>query len=158
MPAALRIELNPEELRTLLELRQANTVPQRTRDRAHILILNDQGWSTVEIAKIFICCEHKVRSTLKRWQDNGLGGLWEAKGRGAKRRWQEADINYLEQCLEQDARTYNSKQLAQKLVTERNLKLSPRQLRRILKKRGIDGREHVMVNEQSKTPSPEKAS
>lgn len=53
MPAALRIELNPEELRTLLELRQANTVSPRTRDRAHILILNDQGWSTAEIAKIF---------------------------------------------------------------------------------------------------------
>lgn len=158
MPAALRIELNPEELKTLGELRQANTVSQRIRDRAHILILNAQGWSTAEIAKIFTCCEHKVRSTLKRWQNYGLGGLWEAKGRGAKCRWREADINYLEQCLEQDARTYNSKQLAQKLAKDRSLQLSPRQLRRILKKRGIDGREHVTVNEKSKTPLSEKAS
>jgi len=36
-------------------------------------------------------------------------GLWEARGRGAKRKWQEADLQYLEHCLEQSERTYNSR-------------------------------------------------
>jgi hypothetical protein len=45
MPAALRIILTPEEDLTLKELRLAQTVPQRTRDRAHILRLNAQGWN-----------------------------------------------------------------------------------------------------------------
>jgi hypothetical protein len=43
MPAPLRIVLNTEEERTLSELRVAREVPQRTRDRAHMLRLNSQG-------------------------------------------------------------------------------------------------------------------
>jgi hypothetical protein len=46
MPAQIRIILTGEEDRTLRELRQAQTVPQRVRERAHILQLNAQGRST----------------------------------------------------------------------------------------------------------------
>lgn len=28
--------------------------------------------------------KHTVRATLKPWESNGLGGLWEAPGRGAR--------------------------------------------------------------------------
>ena len=45
MPAPLRIILTPEEDRTLTELRLAQSLPQRTRDRAHMLRLNAQGWN-----------------------------------------------------------------------------------------------------------------
>ncbi|MDV2995511.1 MAG: hypothetical protein N4J56_005165 [Chroococcidiopsis sp. SAG 2025] len=58
-------------------------------------------------------------------------------GRGAKAKWQEADMAYLEQCLEQEARTYNSQQLAQKLEQERQVNLSADRIRRILKKKGF---------------------
>ena len=92
MPAPLRIKLTEEEELTLSELREATSVPKRTRDRAHMLRLNAKGWNVPEIAKIFDCHEHTVRTTLKRWENRGLGGLWEAKGRGAKPKWQESDI------------------------------------------------------------------
>jgi DNA-directed RNA polymerase specialized sigma24 family protein len=62
MPAQIRIILTGEEERTLRELRQAQTVPQRVRERAHILQLNAQGRSTVEIASIFECHPHTVMS------------------------------------------------------------------------------------------------
>ena len=123
MPSPIQIVLTEEENRTLLELRVALSVPQRTRDRAHMLRLNAQGWTVPAIAEIFERHEHTVRATIRRWETDGLGGLWEAPGRGAKRRWQEADLQYLEQCLEQEPRTYNSPQLAQKL--ERSSLLSP---------------------------------
>ena len=116
MPAAIRIVLTKEEDRTLSELRVATCVPQRTRDRAHILRLNAQGWNTPAIAEIFECHEHTVRATIRRWQDWGLGGLWEASGRGAKRKWSEADLQYLERCLEVEERTYNSLQRASEVV------------------------------------------
>ncbi len=87
------------------------------------------------IAEIFDCHEHTVRATIKRWQADGLGGLWEAPGRGAKRKWSEADMQYLEKCLEQEERTYNSFQLALKLSQERNVELSPDRLRHVLQKR-----------------------
>jgi len=74
MPAPLRIELTPEEDRTLTELRIAPKLPQRLKDRAHMLRLNAQGWNVPAIAEIFNCQEQTVRVTLRRWEDKGLGG------------------------------------------------------------------------------------
>lgn len=75
MPASIHIALTDEEDHTLSELRVATTVPQRTRDRAHMLRLNAQGWTVPAIAEIFECHEHTVRATLNRWQTQGPGGL-----------------------------------------------------------------------------------
>jgi transposase len=150
MPAPLQTTLTTEEDRTLAELRVATTVPQRTRDRAHMIRLNAQGWSAPAIAEIFQCHAHTVRATLKRWQTAGLGGLWEAPGRGTKAKWQPEDLAYLEQCLEQDARTYNSTQLAKKLAQERQVYLSADRIRRILKKKTTDGNGLGIVNTGSK--------
>ncbi|NDJ20640.1 helix-turn-helix domain-containing protein, partial [Nostoc sp. B(2019)] len=95
MPAPLRVALTDLEDLTLAQLREATRVPKRTRDRAQMIRLNAQGWNVPAIAKIFECHEHTVRATLRRWETLGLGGLWEAQGRGAKRKWQEADLAYL---------------------------------------------------------------
>jgi transposase len=139
MPAPLRITLTEEEDRTLSELRQAQSVPYRTRDRAHMLRLNAQGMNVPAIAEVFQCHQQTVRATLKRWQQHGLGGLWEAPGRGAKAKWQPADLDYLTDCLAQEQRTYNSAQLAQKLKQERLVDLSSDRLRRLLKKKDVIG-------------------
>lgn len=151
MPAPLHIVLTLEEERTLSELRVAPSVPQRTRDRAHMLRLNAQGWTVPTIAEIFECQENTVRRTLQRWQQDGLGGLWDAPGRGTKAKWQEADMAYLEQCLEQEPRTYNSQQLALKLEQERQVELSADRIRRILQKRASSGSALVIANEANKT-------
>lgn len=151
MPAPVRVILNKEEDRTLKELRLATTVPQRTQDRAHMIRLNAQGWNAPALAEMFECCEHTVRATLKRWQTLGLGGLWDATGRGDKPRWQEEDLQYLEQCIEQEPRTYNSQQLAQKLNEQRHVTLSADRVRRLLKKRATDGSAPATVIATSKT-------
>lgn len=139
MPAATYTVLTEEEDRTLSELRLAQTVPHRTRDRAHMVRLNAQHWSVPQIAQIFECHEHTVRSTIRRWEQLGLGGLWEAPGRGAKPKWQEADLQYLEQALEQEERTYNCDQLVNKLAQQRQVNLSASRLRQLLQKRAGDG-------------------
>lgn len=151
MPAPVHVQLSAEEDRALSELRVATTVPQRTRDRAHMLRLNAQGWTVPSIAEIFEYQENTVRQTLRRWQQDGLGGLWDAPGRGAKPKWQEADLLYLEQCLEQEPRTYNSLQLALKLKQERQLELSAERIRRVLKKRVLCGNGQDSANEVGKT-------
>ena len=135
MGARLRIFLSAEEERTLRELRTANTVAQRVKDRASMLLLNNQGLYVEDIAVYFKCNKQTVRETIHRWQKKGLGGLWEAQGRGQKRSWQEEDLEYLEQCLRKEQKTYNSKQLATKLAQDRKVKLSPEHLRRVLKKK-----------------------
>ena len=124
MPAPLRIILTPEEDLTLRELRLAQTVPQRTRDRAHILRLNAQGWNAPAISAMFECYQHTIRSTIRRWEKQGLVGLWEAPGRGAKPRFQAEDLQYVAELLAQETRTYNSTQLVRKLKQERNIDLS----------------------------------
>jgi transposase len=151
MPAPLRILLTPEEDRTLSELREAQKLPQRIRDRAHMLRLNALGWNVPEIAEIFECHQHTVRATLRRWEERGLGGLWEAPGRGTKPKWQEEDLQYLTDCLESDQRTYNSQQLAEKLLKEREVDLSGDRIRRLLKKKIIAGNERERARKESKT-------
>jgi len=135
MPAPLRVTLTEADDNMLSELRVATTVPQRTRDRAHILRLNAQGWNVPAIAKMFECHEHTVRATIRRWQASGLSGLWEAPGRGAKRQWIDADLEYVETLLKQETRTYNSVQLSRILREERSVHISSNRLREILKKK-----------------------
>lgn len=136
MGARIRVLLNPEEDRTLFELRTATTVPQRVLDRAEALRLSGHGWYVEKIATYLNWTPQTVRETIHRWNTKGLGGLWEASGRGGKPKWQETDIAYLEECLKQEPRTYNSRQLAQKLESDRQIHLSPDRIRRVLKKRG----------------------
>lgn len=136
MGMRLRIFLTSEEERTLREMRRAQTVPQRVKDRAEVVRMNARGDYVETIAAYFDWHVETVRDTLKRWQTGGLGGLWEAPGRGRARCWQEADMAYLEQILREDERTYTAAQLAEKLYQDRQVRLSPGHLREVLEKRG----------------------
>ncbi|MEH2279574.1 MAG: helix-turn-helix domain-containing protein [Nostoc sp.] len=151
MPARLRVVLTEAEDLTLAQLPQGTTVAQRTRDRTQMIRLNAQGWNVPEIAKIFLVPFYTVRSTLRRWENQGLGGLWEMPGRGAKGKWFEGDLANLEQCLDSEVRTYNSVQLSEKLLQLPQVQLRPDRLRRLLKKRGGDGRAHAILIKENKT-------
>jgi hypothetical protein len=54
MGCRLRIFLTNKEKATLCELRKATLVPQRTKDRAFVLLLNARGWKNAQIAEILI--------------------------------------------------------------------------------------------------------
>jgi transposase len=151
MPTPLRIILSEESDRTLQELRVAPRVAQQIKDRAHMVRLNAQGWNVPAIAEIFECQEQTVRETLRRWKNGGLGGLWDIPGRGMKRRWCEADLQYLEDRLDQEQRTYNSTQLSALLEQERGVKLSADRIRRILQKRGSTGSAPVTASSAIQT-------
>jgi hypothetical protein len=69
-----------------------------------------------KIANYFKWHPQTVRETIHRWETKELGGLWEESRRGGKARWRADDIEYLKTYLRQENRTYNSQQLAQKLV------------------------------------------
>ncbi|AFZ01364.1 transposase [Calothrix sp. PCC 6303] len=150
MGARLRIFLTREQDKTLLQLRTAE-VPQKVKDRAEIIRLNAHGWYVEKIAAHFNLTQQTVREVLHSWKNKGLEGLWELPGRGGKSKWQEEDIIFLEECLKNEPRTYNSLQLAQKLERDRSIKLSPDRLRRVLKKRGSIGSEQGRVTKASKT-------
>lgn len=68
------------------------------------LRLNAHRWTTPEIAHYLDWHEHTVRATLRRWQEVGLAGLWEAAGRGQQRRWSHDDWQALEQWVNEPRR------------------------------------------------------
>jgi hypothetical protein len=75
MGARLRAHLTLEEDRTLFELRQGPSVPQRVKDRAEAVRLSHQGWYVEKIATFLRWHPQTVREALHRWQQGGLGGL-----------------------------------------------------------------------------------
>ncbi len=104
-----------------------------------------------KIAAHFDLTAQTVREVLNKWENLGLEALWEKPGRGRKPKWTETDIVFLEKCLREEPRTYNSLQLAQKLEHEHSIKLSPDRIRRVLKKRGSIGSEQGKVTKENKT-------
>lgn len=150
MGSRLRVFLTREQDKTLFKLRTAD-VPQKVKDRAEVIRLSAHGWYVEKIAAHFGWTAQTVREVLHKWQKLGLEGLWEKSGRGGKLKWAEADIVFLEECLEKEPRTYNSVQLAQKLEQERRVKLSPDWLRQVLKKRGSFGSELEKATKENKT-------
>ena len=77
MPAPLKINLTEQDRRTLRELSYANNVAQRVKQRAAALRLNAAGWKVHQIAVHLDWAQQTVRETIHRWQERGLGGLWE---------------------------------------------------------------------------------
>ena len=150
MGACIRVFLTREQDKTLLNLRTAD-VPQKVKDRAEIIRLNAHGWYVEKIAAHFNWTAQTVSSVLHKWRKLGLEGLWELAGRGRKTKYTEEDIVFLEECLKNEPRTYNSLQLTQKLESDRNVKLSADRLRRVLKKRGSSGSESGRVIKENKT-------
>jgi DNA-binding transcriptional regulator PaaX len=61
----------------------------------------------IKLLNTWTLCERTVRQTIHRWQTQGLVGLFDRLRSGRKQRWQEADIAYLEEGLQQEQRTYN---------------------------------------------------
>lgn len=154
MPAPLRAVLHPVDEDMLSDLRVADSVPYRVRDRAHMVLMSAAGWNAPALAQAFKCHEHTVRTTIKQWNSAGLYGLWDKEGRGSKAKWQPADLDYLIACLNEEERTYNSSQLAVKLWEERGVQLSADRIRRLLKKRTIAGNAPAKATEADKTPRP----
>ena len=117
-------------------MRQAENLGKRERDRAAAICLSHHGWYVEKIAAYLGIGIETVRRTLNKWKKEGLGGIYEKKGRGRSKKWQEEDMQYLKWKLRNEPRRYNSKQLTEVLAKERGITLSSDRLRRILKKRG----------------------
>ena len=150
MGARLRAFLTSEQDRTLRELHKAKDVPQRIKDRAEVVRMSARGVYVEEIAEFFGWTKETVRNTLHRWEKGGLGGLWEAEGRGRPRRWTEEDMLHLEQIIRHEETTHTSQRLAQRLEDDRKIELTASHLRNLLKKRGSIGSAHVIATETSR--------
>ena len=115
MPIFLRVRLTESEHEELLQLQKVSNISERTRRRIEILLLSNQGLSVKQISECVKQKEAGIRRTINRWFDLGQKGLFDEPRQGRPRKWKEEDIEYLENILETEERTYNSHQLAKKL-------------------------------------------
>ena len=83
MPAPLKVHLNEEEDRELLEFQKIDGIPRRVKERAEIIRLNHHGWSVAAIALRAVAepiakyrkkSPHTVRTSLHRWSNQGMRG------------------------------------------------------------------------------------
>jgi transposase len=98
-----------------------------------------------EIASHLNCASNTVRQTFYRWLSQGIEGLFDAPRSGRAKKWNSEALKFLETCLSQEQRTYNSRQLSEKLKQERQVKLSAERIRKIFKKKIGDGKERKKV-------------
>jgi transposase len=131
----LRVFLTSEQEKTLFELSKAPDIPQRTKDRANGIRLSAMGWKVEKIAVYLKWSKSTVRTAIHRWENFGLIGLWDAPRSGRKRKWQPENIEEIRKKLDEEQRTYNTRQLGEILATLNGVYISSRQLRRILKKK-----------------------
>ncbi|TAD91748.1 MAG: helix-turn-helix domain-containing protein [Oscillatoriales cyanobacterium] len=95
-----RVFLNCEEEQTLWELRKVKNIAARTKDRAETVRLSAQRWRVEKISHYLKCSPNTVRSTLHRWKEKGLEGLWDAPRPGRNPKWLTSDIAAIEEKLE----------------------------------------------------------
>jgi transposase len=115
-------------------------MPRKAQQRGEVLRLSSRGWKVEQIAEYFKWSEETVRRTINRWKKEGFAGLEDKKRTGRPTKWKEEDLAVLEKKLESE-RSYSSRQLKEILRKERQVTLSERQMRRILKKKITCGRE-----------------
>ena len=82
MPAPLRVQLSEEADEALRQLSLSDGPAAIVKQRAQALRLNAAGWNVPAIAQHLQLHEHTVRHALKRWQAEGLAGLWDAPALG----------------------------------------------------------------------------
>jgi transposase len=143
----LRVNLSGEEDRTLQELRTASGVPQRTKARAEALRLSHRGWTPHQIAEYLDWQVATARTTIHRWQQDGLYGLWDRPRSGRPPHCSAAIMTALTQQILNEERTVNSYQLVEHLAEVHDIHLSRGHLRRLLKKK-------ISVETHSSQPSP----
>lgn len=149
--AALYVTLSEQEDQQLLKLKERMEAPKRTRTRAEMLRLSHRGWKTDQIAEYVGCRAAMVRRAIHEWKIDGVKGLYDKGRSGRPRKWTEADMVYVEEQLSSEEKTFNTRQIRELLGQERQVYLSRRQISRVLKKKGIAGKEPELVTRRNKT-------
>ena len=130
MPAALKITLTKLRKPNLTRVRGLKNSTSTNKTQSNRIASQFKGMESQsdafgyasQIADYLECAESTVRQTIHRWNKRGLGGLWEAKGRGRKPRWTKEDWQVLEQWLN-EPHSSSARQLSQRLAKERQVSL-----------------------------------
>jgi transposase len=107
------------------------------RDRLEMVRLSDAGWSVPQIAAHLGAHEQTVRRYVKTYLAQGFDGLAPRPHPGRPPRIQLADLEAVEQLLDESERTWTAPQLVAWLDAERGVSICRDHLGRLLRRRGF---------------------
>ena len=94
-----------EDRDVLRQAKKCNPDP-RIRYRAHALLLEAEGHTECEVAKLFQTARHRLRAWKKQFLTNGISGLADAHRTGRPAKLTAANLSYLEEALKQSPQDY----------------------------------------------------
>lgn len=130
------IQLNPQEILTLQEGHKNHPCYQ-VRNRCQCLLLSHQGKEVKELAAIFSVIPLTIYSWFYRWEEKGLVGVLNEKGRGRKPILLQAESEQIKTQVQ--AHAQQLKVARGMLKTELNKEFSHKTLKGYLKKLVQDG-------------------
>jgi transposase len=141
--------LSKENMITLQELYK-NGPCHRLRQRAHLLLLSDKGFSINELSQVTDLDRDTVSLTLDCWEANGLEGLYDKPGRGRKPIYTEQEQAMIAEKLEQEPRQI--KKIRADIANQTGKSASIETLRRVVKHQGMVWKR--LQKEPAKKPEP----
>lgn len=130
------IHLTQEEILTLQEGHKNHPCYQ-VRNRCHCLLLSHQGKQVKELAAIFSVIPLTIYTWFYRWEEKGLVGLFNEKGRGRKPILLPTESEKIKAKVQ--ANPQQLKVARQELKADLNKEFSQKTLKRYLKKLVEDG-------------------
>ena len=121
------------------------------RQRAHCLILANQGVKVEELMKVFHTSYKTIYNWFKRWETEGVVGLYNKPGRGCKPTFNSEQKAKIRDWAKQELRQL--KQVSQKVKEEWGISISTKTIQRILKTLSMSW--HRMRQAVGGEPSPQ---
>lgn len=128
----------PPETISLLRRLHRSSVHHVVRQRAHCLLLNDQGWKQKELSEILGVSLKTVSNWFRAWEDRGLLGLYDRVGRGRKSKLTDEQKEQVRQWANEHPKQL--KKIIQKVKESWGIEVSKDTLRRVLKSLGMSWR------------------
>jgi transposase len=149
-------EINPLSAK-LLERIYRQSRHHQVRQRAHCLILANQGVKIEELIKIFQVSYKTIYNWFERWESESMVGLYNKSGRGAKSKFNAEQEQKIKELAKDNARQL--KQVVQKIEEELGIKTSKKTVKRILKRlkmswhrmrRAVGGKPEIQVYQEKR--------
>jgi transposase len=124
-------KLNPETEKLLIRISHASKFPQ-VRQRAKGILLSYQGFSIPQLMKIFAVSRSTLYNGLTRWEQRGILGLYNQKGRGRKSKLNPEQKAQVIQWIKAEPKSL--KKVAIKVHKEWGIEVNKETIKRIIKK------------------------
>jgi len=144
-------EINPLSAKLLQRIYRQSRHHQ-VRIRAHCLILAEQGVKVEELMKIFKVSYKTIYNWFNRWESEGIVGLYNKPGRGAKPTFDDSQISQIIEWTKEEPRQL--KHVVQKIKESWGIEISIITIQRILKTMNMSW--HRMRRDVGGIPEPEE--